>query len=159
MVRPWEDFFMDETDLKILRLLQDRPEISVVDLAEQVGLSHTPCWRRIKQLEASGAIRERVVILDPKTMGLDINVFAHVRLKAHDEDTLVALEQATWDLPEIVDCFSMSGESDYILRIVVRSIEDYERFLKKVLLHLPGVASINSHFALKCVKKTTKLPI
>jgi len=150
---------MDELDLKILRILQDNPEISVLDLAQMVGLSHTPCWRRVKQLEVTGAIRERAVILDPKLMGLDISVFANVRLKAHDEDTLVALEQAACDRPEVVDCFSMSGESDYILRIVVKSIDEYERFLKKVLLHFPGVASVNSHFALKCVKKTTKLPI
>ena len=150
---------MDATDLKILRLLQEVPGISAVELAQKVGLSHTPCWRRVKQLEASGAIMERAVILDPRIMGFDITVFANVRLKAHDEDTLVALEQAARDRQEIVDCFSMSGESDYILRIVVPSIDTYEVFLKKVLLHLPGVASVSSHFALKCVKKTTKLPI
>lgn len=150
---------MDEMDLKILRILQEVPEISVVDMAQRVGLSHTPCWRRMKQLEASGAIRERAVILDPKIMGLDITVFAHARLKAHDEETLEALEQAALDRPEIMDCFSMSGESDYIFRIVVGSIDEYEWFLKKFLLHLPGIASINSHFALKCVKKTTRLPI
>lgn len=150
---------MDEVDLKILRLLQDIPGISAAELAQKVGLSHTPCWRRVKQLEASGAIMERAVVLDPRIMGLDITVFANVRLKAHDEETLVAMEQAARDRPEIVDCFSMSGESDYILRIVVPNIETYERFLKKVLLHFPGVASVSSHFALKCVKKTTRLPI
>jgi Lrp/AsnC family transcriptional regulator len=150
---------MDGTDLKILRLLQNAPEISIVELAQQVGLSHTPCWRRVKHLEESGAIRERVVILDPKSLGLDITVFANIRLKAHDEETLLALERAVQDCPEIVDCFSMSGESDYLFRMVVRSIEEYERFLKTVLLHLPGVASVSSHFALKCVKRTTKLPI
>ncbi len=150
---------MDEVDLKILRLLQEIPGISAVELAQKVGLSHTPCWRRVKQLEASGAILERAVILDPRIMGFDITVFASVRLKAHDEETLLAMEQAARDCQEIVDCFSMSGESDYILRIVVQSIASYEVFLKKVLLHLPGVASVSSQFALKCVKKTTRLPI
>ena len=150
---------MDEVDLKILRLLQEIPGISAARLAQKVGLSHTPCWRRVKQLEASGAIMERAVILDPRTMGLDITVFANIRLKAHDEETLLAFEQAAHDRQEIADCFSMSGESDYILRIIISSIDDYERFLKKVLLHLPGVASVSSHFALKCVKKTTRLPI
>lgn len=150
---------MDAVDLKILRLLQELPGISAAELARKVGLSHTPCWRRVKQLEASGAIMERAVVLDPRIMGLDITVFANVRLKAHDEETLVAMEQAARDRREIVDCFSMSGESDYILRIVVPSIETYEQFLKKVLLHFPGVASVSSHFALKCVKKTTRLPI
>lgn len=146
-------------DRKILRVLQDTPEISVADLAQKVGLSHTPCWRRIKQMEESGAIRERVVILDPNIMGLGISVFANIRLKAHDEATLDAFEQIAQGRPEIVDCFSMSGESDYIVRVLVGSIGQYEQFLKKVLLHFPGVASVNSHFSLKCVKKTTKLPI
>ena len=150
---------MDETDLKILRILQDEPEISVAALAERVGLSHTPCWRRIKQLEAGGAIRERSIVLDPKIMGLDISVFAHVKLKAHDEETLEALERVACARKEIVDCFSMSGESDYLFRVVVKSIDEYEHFLKKVLLHFPGVASVHSHFALKCLKRTTKLPI
>jgi Lrp/AsnC family transcriptional regulator len=150
---------MDDTDIKILRKLQERPDLSMVELAQEVGLSHTPCWRRVKQLEAIGAIRERAIVLDPKVMGLDISVFAHVKLKAHDEDTLEMLEREACDRPEIVDCFSMSGESDYIFRIVVKSIAEYEVFLKKVLLHLPGIASVNSHFALKCLKRTTKLPI
>jgi len=146
-------------DRKILRVLQDSPEISVTDLAQKVGLSHTPCWRRIKQMEESGAIRERAVILDPTIMGLSISVFANIRLKAHDEATLEAFEQTAQGRAEIVDCFSMSGESDYIVRVIVGSIDQYEQFLKKVLLHFPGVASVNSHFSLKCVKKTTKLPI
>jgi Lrp/AsnC family transcriptional regulator len=150
---------VDDTDIKILRKLQESPDISMVDLAQDIGLSHTPCWRRVKQLEANGAIRERAIVLDPKIMGLAISVFAHVKLKAHDEDTLEALEHEACSRPEIVDCFSMSGESDYIFRIVVKSIDEYEVLLKKVLLHLPGIASVNSHFALKCLKHTTKLPI
>jgi Lrp/AsnC family transcriptional regulator len=150
---------MDVTDRKILRFLQDHPEISMADLAKEVGLSHTPCWRRVKQLEESGAIQERAVILNPAMMGLGINVLANIRLKAHDEDTLEAFEQAARDRPEIVDCFTVGGESDYAVRIVVGSIDAYEQLLKKVLLHFPGVAAVNSHFALKCVKNTTKLPI
>jgi Lrp/AsnC family transcriptional regulator len=150
---------MDATDRKILRFLQDHPEISMADLAKEVGLSHTPCWRRVKQLEESGAIQERAVILNPAMMGLGINVLANIRLKAHDEDTLEAFEQAARDRPEIVDCFTVGGESDYAVRIVVGSIDAYEQLLKKVLLHFPGVAAVNSHFALKCVKNTTKLPI
>jgi Lrp/AsnC family transcriptional regulator len=150
---------MDAIDLKILRELQDAPGISMVDLAAKVGLSHTPCWRRVKLLEESGAIRERAVILDPHVMGLNVTVLANVRLKAHDEDTLNAFEQAARERPEIVDCFSMGGESDYAVRMVVASIDAYEQLLKKVLLHFPGVAEVHSHFALKCVKNTTRLPI
>lgn len=150
---------MDEVDLKILRALQAKPDMSNVDLAAAVGLSHTPCWRRVKRMETDGVIARRAVLFDPKQLGLTVNVFANLRLKQHDEETLEALESAACHHPEIVECFSMSGESDYIVRVVARSIEDYEHFLKKVLLHLPGVASINSSFALKCVKMTTDLPL
>ena len=150
---------MDDTDIKILRILQEDSAISMVDLALKVGLSHTPCWRRVKMLEESGAIRGRAVLLDPAVMGLTVNVLANIKLKAHDEATLEAFEQAARDRPEIVDCFTMGGDSDYSVRIVVRSLDEYERLLKKVLLHFPGVGSFNSHFALKCVKNTTRLPI
>jgi len=150
---------MDAIDRKILRILQEDADIAMADLAKRVGLSHTPCWRRVKQMEKSGVIRERVVILDPHVMGLNVNVLANIRLKAHDEDTLIAFERAARERPEIVECFIMGGESDYAVRIVVGSIEEYEALLKKVLLHFPGVASVNSHFALKCVKNTTRLPL
>ena len=85
---------MDGIDRKILRILQEDADIAMADLAKRVGLSHTPCWRRVKQLEKSGVIRERVVILDPHVMGLNVNVLANIRLKAHDEDTLIAFERA-----------------------------------------------------------------
>jgi Lrp/AsnC family transcriptional regulator len=150
---------MDAVDIKILRALQEDSGISMVDLALKVGLSHTPCWRRVKQLEETGAIKGRAVLLDPAVMGLGVNVLANIRLRAHDEATLEAFEQAARDRPEIVECFTMGGESDYAVRIVIGSIDDYERLLKKVLLHFPGVMSVNSHFALKCVKNTTRLPI
>jgi Lrp/AsnC family transcriptional regulator len=149
---------MDEIDRKILRALQEDATISVADLAQKVGLSHTPCWRRVKQMEEAGVIR-RAVLLDPELLGLPINVLANVKLKAHDEETLEAFEKAAAQQPAIVDCFIMGGDSDYALRIVVGSIEEYERLLKKTLLHFPGVAAMSSHFALKCVKNTTKLPI
>src|ERR1700685_2186986 len=99
----------------------------MAELAQRVGLSHTPCWRRVKQLEESGVIKERAIILDPERMALSVTVLANVRLKAHDEQTLEAFEQAARDLPEIVDCFSMGGESDYAFRIIVKSIDEYER--------------------------------
>lgn len=150
---------MDDIDTKILRILQDDSTVAIVDLAKRVGLSHTPCWRRVKALEESGAIRGRAVLLDPVILGLPITVLANIKLKAHDEDTLEAFEQAARERPEIVECFTMGGDSDYAVRIVVGSIDAYEHLLKKVLLHFPGVASVNSHFALKCVKNTTRLPI
>lgn len=150
---------MDRIDRRILENLQQHPDISTSELAEKVGLSHTPCWRRLKRLEGDGVIKGRAVLLDARRLGLNVNVFADIRLKQHDEDTLIALELAVSRQPEILECFSVSGESDYILRIVTSSIEAYELFLKKVLLHLPGVAAVNSRFALGCIKLTTALPI
>ena len=150
---------MDEIDRRILRVVQANPDLPIAQLATKAGLSHTPCWRRLKKLEADGIISGRAVLLDAKRLGLFVNVFAHVRLKQHDEETLDALEQSVCLHPEIVESFSMSGTSDYVLRVVAQSIEDYERFLKKTLLHLPGVSSINSSFALKTVKMTTVLPV
>jgi Lrp/AsnC family transcriptional regulator len=150
---------VDVIDRKILLALQVNPELSAADLASSVGLSHTPCWRRLKRLEQSGIIRGREIILDPVALGLTVIVFAEVRLKQHDENTLEDFEQIACRRPEILECFSMTGDSDYLLRIVVRSVEDYETFLKKVLLHLPGVTSVNSRFALKSVKLTSRLPI
>jgi len=150
---------MDEMDLKILRHLQDEPTIAMAQLAEQVGLSHTPCWRRLKRMEKEGIIKGQALLLDERKLGLAVHVFADVRLKTHDEETLEAFERAAGDHPQIVECFSMSGESDYLMRIMIGSIEDYERFLKKILLHLPGVAAVNSSFALQKVKMTNKLPL
>ena len=150
---------MDEFDRKIIRILQAEPDISVQDLAPRVGLSHTPCWRRIKKLEEAGVIAGRAVLLDPQAVGLPITAFAHIRMKSHEEETLEAFERMARSRPEIVECFSMSGEADFLLRIVLGSVADYEVFLKRTLLHMPGVGSVNSSFALKCVKLTTMLPV
>jgi len=150
---------LDELDRKILRALQSNPEMSILDVGDVVGLSQTPCWRRLKRLEKEGVIVRRAVILDPKKLGLSVMAFANLKLNSHKEETLEALESEVRQHPEILDCFAMSGDSDYVLRVVVPSIDAYEHFLKKVVVHLPGVASVNSSFALKSVKATTDLPI
>lgn len=150
---------MDDMDRKILAVIQSDSSLSVAEMADKVGLSHTPFWRRLKRLEKDGVIRERVSILDPEKLGLNITVFANVKLRQHDEDTLEAFEREVAEFPEVVECFSMSGETDYVVRALVRSIDEYERLLKRKLLHLPGVVAINSHFALKCIKLTTQLPL
>lgn len=154
-----EQTSLDAADRRILAALQHDSNASIAELAERVGLSQTPCWRRLKRLQDAGAVHEKVWILNPDRLGLSVNVFAEVRLKQHDEDTLESFEVMTRERPEIVECFSMSGDSDYLLRILVGNVADYEVLLKKVLLHLPGVSSINSNFALKAVKVTTKLPL
>jgi Lrp/AsnC family transcriptional regulator len=150
---------VDEADLKILRTLQNEPDLPIQALAERVGLSHTPCWRRLRKLEQEGVIAGRALLLDQDRLGLPITVFAHVKLKQHDERTLEALERAVLESREIVECFSVTGGNDYVCRVVIESVSRYEVFLKKILLHLPGVSEVNSQFALKRVKLTTKLPL
>ncbi len=110
-------------------------------------------------MEEEGVIAGRALLLDAERLGYPITVFAHVRIKSHDEDSLNAFEDSVQSHPQIVECFTMGGESDYLLRILARSVADYERFLKQVLLHLPGVAAMNSSFALKSVKLTTDVPV
>ncbi|MBB3168950.1 Lrp/AsnC family transcriptional regulator [Simiduia aestuariiviva] len=150
---------LDEFDRKILRTLQENADYSMAELGDRVGLSHTPCWRRIKKLEADGIIKQKVTLLDPKQLGLGVTVYAYITIKSHDEDSLNGFEQGVQDIPEIVECYSTSGEKDYVLRVVVDSVEHYEQLLKKTIVHLPNVASVNSTFALKQVKYTTSLPL
>jgi Lrp/AsnC family transcriptional regulator len=150
---------LDKIDRKIINYLQRQPTLTVGEIAERVGLSQTPCWRRIKRLEENGIILGRAVLLDAKKLGLGIEVLAELRLGKHDEATLEALESQVQTCDEIISCYSMSGDSDYVVRIVAQDIEAYEHFLKKILLHLPGVSGVNSRFVLKHVKQTTVLPL
>lgn len=150
---------MDRIDRQILRALQDDPGLTAVDLADRVGLSHTPCWRRVKRLETEGVITGRALLLDPLALGLSVEVVAEVQVARHDEGTLNALERAVQDCPQIVECSSLSGRQDYLMRIVAADTASYERFLKKVLLNLPGVAHVRSSVVLRRLKSTTKLPI
>ena len=150
---------LDNFDKKLLRALQENADQSMNELGEKIGLSHTPCWRRIKRLEEAGIIKSRVVIVDPDKVGLGVTVHAYIIIKSHDERSLNAFEQAVLDVNEIIECYSTSGEKDYVLRIVVKSVSHYERLLKQTLVHLPNVASVNSTFALKQVKYSTSLPL
>ncbi len=150
---------LDETDLKILRILQSEPEINIQDIGERVGLSHTPCWRRIRKMQESGLLKGRVWLLDPEKAELDVSIFVFVRLDTHSAEVLERFEAATKTIPEILQCYTMSGEFDYLLRVVVPSVRDYERAVKGKLLKLPNVGLMNSHFALNEIKNTTNLPI
>lgn len=150
---------MDRIDRQILRALQDDPGLTAVDLAHKVGLSHTPCWRRVKKLEADGVIAGRALLLDPVALGLGVDVIAEVQVGNHDQATLDAFEDQVRNLPEIVDCSSLSGRQDYLMRIMATDTAAYERFLRGVLLNLPGVAHVRSSVVLRRLKSTTKLPI
>lgn len=150
---------LDEIDLKILRILQAEPEIAIQEIGARVGLSHTPCWRRIKKMQESGLLKGRVWLVDAEKAGHDVSIFVFVRLDTHSAEVMDGFEKATLDVPEILQCYTVSGEFDYMLRVVVGSVRDYERTVKGKLLKLPHVGIMNSHFALNEVKNTTALPI
>lgn len=150
---------LDAADLKILRLLQHNADLSMQEIADKVGLSHTPCWRRYNRLKETGVIQAKVAIVNAKKIGKNVSAICNVVLDKHTESALLAFEKAVLACPEIVECFAMTGAKDYTLRVAVSTIEDFERFLKKKLLHLPGVATVDTNFALNTIKLTTALPI
>ena len=150
---------LDDFDIRILKALQENADYSMNELGDLVGLSHTPCWRRIKRLEADGYIIGKVTLLNPARLGMRVSVHAYLTIKSHDEESLNAFESAVQNVREVVECYSTTGEKDYMLRVIVNSVDQYERLLKQTLVHLPNVASINSTFALKQVKYTTALPL
>ncbi|GGO72243.1 MULTISPECIES: Lrp/AsnC family transcriptional regulator [Bowmanella] len=150
---------LDKFDREILRVLQKDATVSMAELSQRVGLSHTPCWRRVKRLESDGIIKRKVTLLDGKKLNLGVSVFIYVTLKNHDEESLNGFEAAVQHIAEVVECHTTSGEKDYLLKVVVESIEEYELLLKSKLTHLPCVDHLSSTFALKQVKNTTELPI
>lgn len=151
--------YLDSLDRRILAELQQAADLPMQALGERVGLSHTPCWRRVKRLEQRGIIRRRVTLLDPEQLDLAVNVFVNVSLKRHQENALNRFEEAAREVPEIVECYSVSGETDFLLRVVVRDVGAYEHLLKATLVHLPEVGNLTSTFALRQVKYTTALPL
>jgi len=150
---------LDDFDRNILRAYQTDPDLSVEELGGKVGLSHTPCWRRLKKLEEAGIIRGKSLELDREALGLHVVVLAQLRLRQHDEQTLLDFEASVQRQPEILDCYSVAGDHDYFMKVVCADAKDYEQLLKKILLHLPGVVSINSHICLNEVKHTSRLPL
>jgi DNA-binding Lrp family transcriptional regulator len=154
-----ETIQIDEIDRRILRSLQSDAGLSQAALADQVGLSPASCWRRIQVLEAKGVLRKSVRLLDAQRVGRGVNVLCHVRMNSHSPESRGAFERFVADRPEVMECYSMSGEWDYLLRVVVADVADYERFLMRDLLAHPRVATASSHFALCQVKYTTALPL
>ena len=150
---------LDSFDIKILQMLQQQADISVQNLSEHVGLSHTPCWRRIKRLREAGVLGANVALIDAKQVGLGVTVFVHVKLNSHDEHILADFETQSVTMDEVIQCYIMSGDMDYLLRVVVSSIEQYEQTLKRKLVRLPGVQALNSSFALRELKNNHQLPL
>ena len=150
---------IDRTDYRILHQLQNNGRLTNLELAERVGLSPSPCLRRVRVLEESGIIRRYVAIVDAKAVGLPISAFIKVSLRSQELDSLEAFQQRVASFPEIMECYLMTGSSDYLLRVVVPSLEAYERFLVDKLTRVPGISSIQTSFALKPVVSRTELPL
>jgi DNA-binding Lrp family transcriptional regulator len=152
-------YYLDEIDLKILRYLQENARLSNADLADRVGLSPAPCLRRVRALEESGVIRKHATLLDPSAVNLGVTVFVQITLDLQVEDRLEIFERAVMKRPEVLECYLMTGDADYLVRVVVPDVAAYERFLKETLTRIEGVAGIKSSFALKQVKYSTVLPL
>ena len=150
---------LSDIDRKILNALQQDCTITNSELAELVGLSAAPCWRRIKKLEENGIIARRVALLDPKALGLNIIAFANVKLSHIQEDALEEFEAKVTKFAEVTECYTISGSMDFLLRVVTENMQTYETFLRKKLLRLDMVSEVNSHFAVTQVKYTTAVPL
>ena len=150
---------LDRLDRRILDALQRDGSLSAADVAARVGLSTTTCWRRIQQLEKDGVIRRRVALLDRSKLGLDVVVFVQVRLSTQGRDAIAQFDKAIRDRPEVLDCYTLTGEWDFCLRIVTHDMKEYEAFFLDHLSKIPNVQSVNSSIAVTVVKESTVLPL
>jgi Lrp/AsnC family transcriptional regulator len=155
---PGENMNLDAIDRRILSVLQEDATVSMADLAESVGLSATPCWKRIKRLEQSGVIERRVAILNRERLGLGVSVFASIRTSHHSAEWLQKFADGVAKIPEVVEFYRLSGEIDYLLKIVVRDISDYDRIYRK-LIKVTELHDVSSSFAMQEIKFTTALPL
>ncbi|MBT9386312.1 Lrp/AsnC ligand binding domain-containing protein [Pseudooceanicola sp. CBS1P-1] len=149
---------LDDATLRILDALQQNAELSSAELAEIVNLSASPCWRRVADLRDQGIIRGSVVLADPVKLGLLVNVFVHVTLDKQDKASLRVFTDAIEGRPEVMECYLMTGEADFMLRVVVEDLLRYQELVLDCLTQIPGVSKIRSSFALTQVKYTTALP-
>ena len=149
---------LDQLDIKILTELQRDASMPVADLAEMVGLSTNACWRRIKRLEEAGIIRARVALLDPQKLGLGVTVFVAVRTNEHNDDWLQQFARAVDSIPEVVEFYRMSGDVDYLLKLQVADIADYDRVYKQLIKKV-RLTDVSSTFAMEQIKYTTAIPV
>jgi Lrp/AsnC family leucine-responsive transcriptional regulator len=151
-------YALDEIDHRILYALQGNGRLSNQELSEQIGLSPSPCLRRVRQLEADGVIARYVALVDPEAIGLSVTAFVRVRLDQQDDRHLADFEAAVADFPEVMECYLMTGEADYQLRVLVSSLGQFEDFLRHRLTRVKGVANVTTSFALRPVIYKTALP-
>ncbi len=149
---------LDEMDIKILRILQEDATRPVAEIGKEVGLSTTPCWRRIQKLEEAGVIRRRVALLDPARVNVGVTVIVSIKTDRHEIGWLEKFHAAVVDFPEVVEFYRMSGEIDYLLRVVVPDIAAYDAFYKRLISRIE-IAKVSSAFAMEQIKYTTSLPL
>ncbi|MFZ1885827.1 MAG: Lrp/AsnC family transcriptional regulator [Rhodoplanes sp.] len=149
---------MDAIDRKILVLLQDDASLSVAEIGHQVGLSSTPCWKRIQKLEAEGVIAKRVALVDPDKVGLGITVFVSIETSDHSEEWLDRFAKTVGAMPEVMEFYRMAGDVDYMLRVVAADMHAYDQFYKRLIGAVP-LKNVTSRFAMERIKSTTALPI
>lgn len=150
---------LDSIDRKLLAALQENGRLTATELADRVGLTTSPCLRRLRLLEDAGIIRGYTALLDQKRLGLPVSVFVSIKLERQQEDALQKFEAAIRRCPEVLECYLMTGPRDYLLRVVARDLMDYERFVKDTLTRIDGIANIESSFALGQVKHSHALPL
>ncbi len=149
---------MDAIDRKILVLLQDDASLSVAEIGHQVGLSSTPCWKRVQKLEAEGVIAKRVALVDPDKVGLGITVFVSIETSDHSEEWLDRFAKTVGAMPEVMEFYRMAGDVDYMLRVVAADMHAYDQFYKRLIGAVP-LKNVTSRFAMERIKSTTALPI
>ena len=149
---------MDAIDRKILAVVQDDASLSVAEIGQRVGLSSTPCWKRLQRLEADGVITRRVAIIDPEKVGLGITVFVSIETGDHSQDWLKRFADVVGAMPEVMEFYRMAGDVDYMLRVVVADMQSYDTFYKKLISTAP-LKNVTSRFAMEKIKSTTLLPI
>src|SRR6201990_1167721 len=149
---------MDAIDRKILAVLQQDASLSVAEVGSRVGLSSTPCWKRIQKLEAEGVIQRRVAVVDPDKIGLGVSVFVAIETGDHSEEWLKRFADVVGAMPEVMEFYRMAGDVDYMLRVVVPDIAGYDAFYKKLIATVP-LKNVTSRFAMEKIKSTTMLPL
>jgi Lrp/AsnC family transcriptional regulator len=149
---------MDATDRKILNVLQQDASLSVAEIGHRVGLSSTPCWKRIQKLEADGVIEKRVAVVNQEKIGLGVTVFVSIETDDHSEAWLQRFAELVEAMPEVMEFYRMAGDVDYMLRVVVPDINGYDRFYKQLIAALP-LKNVTSRFAMEKIKSTTALPL
>jgi Lrp/AsnC family transcriptional regulator len=149
---------MDATDRHILAILQEDATLSIAEVGERVGLSQTPCWKRIQRMEADGVIRRRVALLDPEKLGLTVTALVSIETNDHSAEWLARFASVTSSMPEVLEIYRMAGEVDYVLRVVTRDMQAYDAFYKRLIEAVP-LKNVTTRFAMERVKSTTALPI